>query len=309
MRYLIAAAMMALAIAGVRADQNARIAAIAAKAPATIGVAALDVETGRRAALRADERFPMGSVFKFPVALAFLERVDSGQFSLDASVTIQPNEFSVGFSPIRDNAKGKPVTMTYAAILAAMLRDSDNTAADFLLPRLGGPRGVTDRLRALGVTGIRVDRSEREIGADLAKPGGVAKYAADPRDTASPQEAIELLRRFHHGEDGLSPASHALAVKLMTETTTGANRIKALLPPGTVVAHKTGTMPGTANDIGVVTSADGKRHVLIAVFTKAATTDNLDVRERAIAEISKAICDELWGDGRTRVSNLVARGL
>jgi hypothetical protein len=68
-------------------------------------------------------------------------------------------------------------------------------------------------------------------------------------------------------------------------------------------------MPGTANDIGVVTSADGKRHVLIAVFTKAATTDNLDVRERAIAEISKAICDELWGDGRTRVSNLVARGL
>jgi beta-lactamase class A len=80
----------------------------------------------------------------------------------------------------------------------------------------------------------------------------------------------------------------------MIDTTTGANRIKALLPKGTVVAHKTGTMPGTANDIGIVTSADGKRHLLIAVFTKSATTEKLDDCERAIAEIAKAICDDFW---------------
>src|SRR5690242_16928051 len=105
---------------------DARIAAIIAKVPATVGVAALDLETGRRVSIRGGERFPMGSVFKFPVALAFLKRIDAGEFSLDTSITIQPSEFCpVGRSPIRDNAKGQPVTMTYAAILDAMLRDSD----------------------------------------------------------------------------------------------------------------------------------------------------------------------------------------
>jgi beta-lactamase class A len=294
MRYLIGAALSALAVAAPASDLNGRIAAVAAKTPAIVGVAALDIETGRRAALRADERFPMGSVFKFPVALAFLQRVDAGEFSLATSITIEPREFSVGFSPIRDNAHGKPVALTYGELLTAMLRDSDNTAVDVLLPKLGGPGGVTRRLRATGIPGLRVDRSEREISADLGKPGGASKYAIDPRDTATPHEAIELLQRFYRSADGLSASSHSLAMKLMTETKTGENRIRALLPPGTVVAHKTGTMPGTANDIGVVTSADGKHHTLIAVFTKASTIESLGPRERAIAEVSKAICVDFW---------------
>ena len=53
-------------------------------------------------------------------------------------------------------------------------------------------------------------------------------------------------------------------------------------------------MPSTANDIAIVTNADGKRHILLAIFTKAATTEELDGRERAIAEIAKAICNEFW---------------
>jgi beta-lactamase class A len=278
---------------------DARITAIASKVPATFGVAAMDLETGRRVALRGGERFPMGSVFKFPVALIFLQRVDAGEFSLDASVTIQPKDFSVAVSPIRDKANGRPITLTWREILTALLRDSDNTAVDYLLPKLGGPQGVTARLRTLGVQGLRIDRSEREIAVDLDKPGGVARYATDPRDTSTPDEAIDLLRRFQRAEDGLSPASHALALKLMIDTTRGNNRIKALLPAGTVVAHRPGTMPGTANDIGIITSADGTRHVVMAIFTKAAKVEELEPRERAIAAIAKAICDDFWQAGQT----------
>ena len=94
---------------------------------------------------------------------------------------------------------------------------------------------------------------------------------------------------FHRGEEGLSAASHAFALQLMQDTTTGPKRMKALLPAGTIVAHKTGTMPGTANDIGIITSADGMRHLLIAIFTKNGAPDELDARERAIAEIAKAL--------------------
>lgn len=277
-------AVLALA-ASATATLMQQITVIAAKAPATIGVAAVDLETGRTVAFRGDERFPMGSAFKLPVALAFLKRVDAGEFRLSDPVTIPVSAFAPGFSPIRDQAKGQPVTMTYGAILAAMLRDSDNTAADFLLPKVGGGAGVTKRLRELGVKGIRVDRSEREMAADLAKKGGVARYAVDPRDTATPNAAIELLRRFERGDDGLSRWSHALALQLMSDTGTGANRIKAGLPPGTVFAHKTGTMPGTANDIGIVV----KERILIAIFTKAGKTEELAPRERAMAEAGRAV--------------------
>jgi len=282
MKALIAFIVLAAASTATLEQQ---VAAIAATVPATIGVAVVDLKSGRTFTLRGDERFPMGSVFKLPVALTFLRLVDAGRFRLDDRVTIPIAVFAPGFSPIRDNAKGQPVTMTYGEILAAMLRDSDNTAADFLLPRAGGGAAVTKRLRELGVRGIRVDRTEREMAADIHKKGGVARYAADPRDTATPNAAIELLRVVERGAEGLSPASHALVLKLMADTGTGPNRIKAGLPPGTVFAHKTGTMPGTANDIGIVVS----ERVLIAIFTKKSTTEELAPREKAIAEIARVV--------------------
>jgi beta-lactamase class A len=268
-----------------------RLTTIAADAPATIGVAAVDLTNDARVAIRGDERFPMGSVFKFPVALAFLRLVDAGQFRLADEVTIPVEAFAPGFSPIRDAANGKPVRMTYRAIVTAMLRDSDNTAADFLLPKVGGGAGVTKRLRELGVEAIRVDRSEREMAADLARPGGVARYAADPRDSATPNAMLALLRKFERGDDGLSPASHAFALALMAETGTGADRIKAGLPAGTRFAHKTGTMPGTANDVGIVV----QQRILIAVFTKSGTTKELRPREQAIAAIGRAVWEEFRG--------------
>jgi beta-lactamase class A len=85
MTHTLALALTLTTLATAADDLEQRITAIAAKAPATFGVAALDLETGRRVALRGDERFPMGSVFKFPVALAFLHRVDAGESCLSTA--------------------------------------------------------------------------------------------------------------------------------------------------------------------------------------------------------------------------------
>lgn len=273
-------------------DLAGRIQPILAATPATVGISVVDLDTGRRFAIRGGERFPMGSVFKFPVALAVLQRVDRGEMKLADPVVIQPSEFAPGFSPIRVGANGAPVSTTVGELLTAMLRDSDNTAVDALVPRVGGAKAVNAVLRTLGVTGIRIDRSEREMAEDLEAPGGVARYAADERDTSTPEAMTALLTKFHRGEDGLSAASHALAVELMTKTTTGSHRIKALLPAGTVVVHKTGSMPGTANDVGIVTSPDEKHHLAIAIFTKAGDSDRFDDREHAIALLAKEIYDD-----------------
>jgi beta-lactamase class A len=82
----------------------------------------------------------------------------------------------------------------------------------------------------------------------------------------------------------------------MRETSTGPNRIKGLLPAGTVVAHKTGTSPtndkGLApatNDVGIVTLRNGK-HFAIVVFVSD-STDDQQTREGEIARITKVVWD------------------
>jgi beta-lactamase class A len=261
---------------------------------ATIGVTAIDVESGQRLSSRNLERFPMGSVYKFPIALTVLRLVDHGILGLDRQVAIEPREFSPGHSPLRDEANGRAVTFTIRELLRYMVSLSDNTASDKLLELCGGARAVTTRLAELGASSVRVDRSERQMAADIRKPGGVEVYARDARDTSTPDAMADLLVTFWQRRDGLSRESHDLLVHWMTETPTGPRRIKSAVP-GWTLAHKTGTMPGTVNDVGILTSADGKRHIVLAIFTKGSKRDVTRDQEGDIAAITRKVLDCLAG--------------
>ncbi len=259
---------------------------------AVIGVSAIHLESGRRAGIRGGERFPMGSVYKFPIGLAALQRVDAGTLKLDQKITIQPEDFSPGWSPLRDDAKGKPVTLTLRELLRYTVSISDNTACDNTIALLGGPQSVSQRMKELGVPGVRIDRTEKTISQHLHEPGGLAAYATDPRDTATPDAMAALLTTFWNRRDGLSKANHDLLMQWMIDTPTGARRIKAVMPKGSVVAHKTGTMPGVVNDAAIVTSPDEKNHYVIVVFSKAGTSPE-KVREDDVAAAAKKAYDEL----------------
>lgn len=262
------------------------------KSDAVIGVSAIHLESGKRLSIRNTERFPMGSVYKFPIALAVLRRVDAGTLSLDQKVTIGPRDVSPGWSPLRDRASKRPITLTVGELLRHMVSISDNTASDVLLALAGGPRAVTTRMAELGFSAIRVDRSEREMAADLAKDGGPERYAIDARDTSTPDAMAELLAAFWNRRDGLSPKSHDLLVRLMTGSQTGARRIKGAVPAGSTVAHKTGTMPGTTNDVALITLPNGER-VALAIFTKASKRDVTAEAEDDIRAITRKVLQEL----------------
>jgi beta-lactamase class A len=258
------------------------------KTDATVGYAAVDIETGRTASLNANDHFPMASVFKFPVALVVLQRVDAGEFKLDDAITIQPSQFSRGHSPLRDSANGKPVTVTVRRLVELMVVESDNTAVDYFIRRLGAA-AITARIHALSGTGIRIDRPENDI-AEAIEMHGIAAYVRDPRDTATPDGMVRLLTAFAKRKDGLTPSSHDLLLHFMAASHNPV-RLASALPSGAVVAHKTGTMPGVFNDVGIITSADGKHHVAIAVFTKKTAMQNEDVALRVVGRIARAVYD------------------
>src|SRR5260221_4948540 len=276
--------------------------AIAKPAGGRVGAAAMLVETGERASLRGDERFPMQSVFKLPVAVHVLPEGEAGRVLLSREVALTKADMrgTGGVDPIAARWPDG-VTLSVEELVRRAVSNSDNTAVDALLALSGGPAAVTHRLMDLGIRGIRVDRGERELALDLSGPtpakqrSAFARYAHDLRDTAAPDAAVDLLAKIMRDEDQLAPASHDRLLKWMIETETPASRIKGRLPAGTVVAHKTGTGPDVAginsatNDIGVITLPNG-RHVAVAVFV-ATSSKPLEMREAVIAQISRAAYD------------------
>lgn len=294
------------------------IARLAAGAGGVVGVSAIHVETGRRVSFNGGGRFPMASVYKFPIGLQILRQVDRGELRLSDALKIGEHDFRPGYSPITETASAKPATYTLQQLFELMVGESDNAASDRLLKLAGGGAAVMAALRGLGVEGIDVSRSEGQLISEhrgvrelppesewtmkmfdeatkrvtpAEREAGARRYAEDPRDTSTPDGMADLLVRIHKGgADVLSPANLALLKKIMTETKTGPKRIKGLLPAGTVVTHKTGTMGGTTNDVGIITLPNGAGHVALAVFVKASDKEVAE-RERAIAEIARAVYD------------------
>jgi beta-lactamase class A len=91
-------------------------------------------------------------------------------------------------------------------------------------------------------------------------------------------------------KDLFSPGNANELLGMLERCQTGKARIKGMLPQGTDVAHKTGTLGGVANDVGVITLPNGLGHIAISVFTKASTKSE-DAEEKAVAEVARTVYD------------------
>ena len=234
---------------------ESRLGYLAAASPGNIGIAALDLKTGELVAVHGDERFPMASTVKVAVAANYLAQVEFGRRSLDERIG------------------GR----TAAQLMDAMIVRSDNHATDLLLRNLGGPRKVQEWLEQRNVHGVRIDRN-------IAQLLAAKRDLWDVRDSSTPKAMVELLRRLDNGTL-LRPSSRSYLLGLMARCNTGKNRMRALLPAGTRVEHKTGTLSGYTSDVGFITLPDGRR-LAVAFFARAASN-----RPQTIAAAARAVYD------------------
>jgi beta-lactamase class A len=327
-----ALALAAPAPAGTpRAALEASLEDVAREAPGTVGIFAAIVERdsagrsalGLQVSVNGDLRFPLGSVYKIPIALAVLDAADRGALSLGEPVPVGPEDLAPGWSPIADRHPQGGVAIPVRDLLDAMLTQSDNTACDVLLARVGGPAAVTARVRALGVPDVRVDRPERRMGSDWfgvtlepestwtrasiaaardrlpdsTRARAAAAFVNDPRDSGTPAGIATLLRRTLAGE-ALSPAMTGTLLGLMRRSATGPGRLRAGLPRGAELAHKTGSS-GTwrgatacVNDAGIVTLPGGG-HAIVVVLIKDVRGPVADA-ERSIARVAREVW-AAWG--------------
>ena len=221
---------------------------------ADVGVAAIDLATGETVHVRGNQRYPMASTMKIAVAATYLSYVETGERSLNETIAGQ----------------------SAASLMKAMLVRSDNHATDLLLRNLGGPRTVQKWLEWHNVDGIRVDRT-------IAQLLRAKRDLYEDLDSTTPLAFATFLKRLDKGEL-LKPWSRNYLLNLMAQCRTGSNRMKALLPPGSV-AHKTGTLSGYSSDVGIMTLPNGHR-VAVAIFARGGGN-----RPRAIAEAARTVYD------------------
>ena len=246
-----------------------------------LGVAVLDSASGRRAAFRGDERFPMCSTFKVLAVAATLARVDSGKDELERCIRFEARDL-VTYSPItKEHAGGDG--MSLAELCEAAITVSDNSAANLLLANLGGPQGVTAYARSLGDTLTRLDRIEPDL--NEAVPG-------DPRDTTSPAVMVANLRALTTAS-ALSPASREHLVNWLVGNKTGGTRLRAGLPRNWRVGDKTGSGErGTANDVAVIWPSANRAPVFVAAYLTGSPEDG-EQRDATLAAVGRTVVDFL----------------
>ena len=260
-----------------------RIAAISITAQGTVRVACSLPGVALDCDVDAPGHPPMQSMFKLPLGVVTLRRVERGELRLDQPIDFLKSDTYPGtFSPLQEAHPEGGVEVSLRELLRLSVSQSDNTATDILLRVLGGPASVQKSLDALGFPEIHIRDSERGMHDD-----DTAQY----RNDAEPAALVRLLRMLND-RSPLTPEHTDLLLRWMTESPTS-QRIRAGLPAGVVVAHKSGTsgerngIAAATNDCALITLPDGRR-LALAVFVSNARAP-MAAREAVIGQIARVV--------------------
>ena len=248
-----------------------------------IGLYAENLTTGAKLAWRADERFVMCSSFKASLAALVLARVDRGQDGLERLIALGPWDVPSDdwYAPIakQNLAKG---ALSVAEMCGAAVSYSDNTCANLLLARVGGPAALTAFWRATGDGVTRLDHNEPML--NRSPPG-------DPQDTTTPRAMAGNLRRFVLGKV-LSPSSREHLTGWMLNCQTGANRLRGGLPTTWRIADKTGNNgKDAAGDIAVVWPRPGVP-VLVCAYVQGGSPGDAQIAS-VFADVGRMVGQRL----------------
>ena len=244
----------------------------------------LDVQSARSAEqilIHADTRFHAASTMKVPVMIELFRQTAGRRLRLDDTLVVTNHFHSIvdgspyALSATEDSdgdtykAIGKP--MTLRALCEAMITVSSNLAANNLIEKLGA-KNIQGTVERLGASGMQVLR-------------GVEDQKAFDRGLNNTTSATGLLTLFSALGRGavISPAASADMIAILKRQTLN-DAIPAGLPPGTVVAHKTGSITKIHHDAGIVY---GKRPYVLVVLVGG--IDDEKVSARLIADITRIV--------------------
>jgi beta-lactamase class A len=274
----------------------------------TLGVMVRDLRSGAELRWNAEMSFPTASTLKVPLLYALFRLAQEGEIDLTERVVLGAEDRVPGSGVLQYLDAGLQPTIRDIAEL--MIIVSDNFATDLCYRRVGRQR-LAASLAELGLAGTHLPHTTWELlahvgGLDRADPeltydtllerlkgsgsdDPEAPYVDDDYDRSTPADMICLLALIDEGR-GLSAESREGILRIMKHQTIG-DRIPAKLPEdaGIEVAHKTGSVRGVRNDVGIVTAPDVK--YVIAIMSRALPDPAAAVP--VLAEVSRWVWDRI----------------
>jgi beta-lactamase class A len=271
-------------------DLRQQLNQIIATKNATVGISIKSIEDKDTLSINGNLKAPMMSVFKFHIALTVLNQVDEGKLSLEEKIFIKKKELHENtWSPMREEYPNGNMFLTLDQVLRYTVSHSDNNGCDILIDLVGGTKVIQKFINKQGIKDfmIKVNEKQMESWKNL--------YI----NTTTPLATTELLEKFYKGQV-LKENTTQYLYQIMVETSRGLTWMKAGLPQGTELAHRTG-ISGTnddnlrvaMNNIGIVKLPNGK-HFILSVYLKDITEKQEDT-EKIIADIARATWDYFTG--------------
>lgn len=282
-------------------------------APGIYGIAAVHLETGESAGHLDDELFQLASAFKIPIIATLMREVEAGRIRLDQRVTLKWEDRVPGSGILQELDAGATLTVKDLATLMTIV--SDNYATDQLLELIGGIDKVNEHMHELGLTQIHLlqncwellnhcvgmnEQAPSEAGFDefmRREESGNYEIIHDvslptrDNNVATPAELNRLLIMIGRKEI-LTDSSCELILDILRRQHYN-SRLPHLLPEGTKVAHKTGTVNAVVNDAGIIYLPEEKGRIAITALSREIT--DKDAAELTIARVAKTIYDQAMG--------------
>ena len=266
-----------VAIPAPLADLQLDLAAISLHAPGRVGIAVEDLATGMTSGVNASADLPAASTIKIPVMVQVFKEMEGGALDLNSIVHLQPRDRDWGWGDMADAPLG--TARTVKALLWLMITQSDNTATNMLIRRVGRAQ--------INTTMSRLGLHSTHLGDYIRSETDTIRYAL----RTSPHDMVALLDRI--ARDKLVDAWSSREMLAILTGQTHNTLLPAPLPKDVKIAHKTGSLHDTLNDVGIV-YRDQEPYVIAVMTTQL---PDLDVGRSFIRKVSR-----LAYDGFSRVA-------
>ncbi len=188
----------------------------------------------------ADEQVIAASLYKLGVLAEAERRVDAGELRYNDAITIQPEDITLDGS-----FEGAGTQLTLDEALEAMITISDNGSALALWHMLGGAN-IDATLEKAGVKSFHVAFDDTEDNWATPRAIGTFFTLLAKRQLISAAASDRMLSRLERQQIN--------------------DRLPAQVPPGVIVAHKTGNLSSVSHDAGIIYTKTGPRVVVVMTW-------------------------------------------
>jgi len=223
-----------------------------------MGIAVIDLTSGRTLSLNGDLVTAQASLIKVPVLAAAFQKIENGALSLDQKVELTEKDKAGGSGTLDARLGAQPLAVTLEELLTLMIRDSDNTATNKVIA-LVGMDNVNQLMAQLGLRATRL----RRVMMDRA----AAKR--NEENTSTPLEMARLFE-FIYRERLISRNASRRMMEILKLVQAD---FRAALPRGVVSASKPGGVPGVRTEAGIV-FLQGRPYILSVMCSLTAGNAN-----------------------------------